>query len=60
MKRQIQFETPEDTKKEISRYMVRDIILHLIILITVICGVGLYFSVKYGQRIDVICNKFLK
>ena len=58
MKRQIQFDSPRDTEKEISRYMLKDALIHFVIIAIVI--IGLYFSVKYGQRIDVICNKFLK
>lgn len=57
-RRQPQFESPRDTEKEISRYLLKDILIHFVIIAVVI--IGLYFSVKYGETVDIICNKFLK
>jgi hypothetical protein len=57
-RRQPQFDSPRDTEKEIARYMLKDALIHALIIAVVI--VGLYFSVKYGETVDIICNKFLK
>lgn len=57
-RRQPQFDSPRDTEKEIRRYMLKDALIHFGIIAVVI--IGLYFSVKYGETVDIICNKFLK
>lgn len=59
-RRQPQFDSDKDSKREISRYMRRDTLIHILIIVTVLCGTGIYFAVEYGARIDFICNKFLK
>ena len=55
-RRQPQFDSDKDTKREIASYLFWTTAKHISILVLIL----LYLAVKYGETVDIICNKFLK
>lgn len=43
---------------EYRKEVARDLILHLVIIITVICVTGIVICWKYGVEIDQFCKNF--
>lgn len=51
---------PRFSLSEYRKELKRDIIIHLVVLITVVSLTGIYICWQYGVEIDFYCTKLLK